>query len=126
VNLQTVEIRALVPARDVGLSRRFDQALGFEIPWHDDDPACVRLGDGSFLLQRLRVEAHSAHVVMHLLVENADDWHADVTALDLPARFGGCVGDLKDQPWLMCEFPVWDPTGVLWLLAHKLSKPELS
>jgi hypothetical protein len=125
VNLQPVEIKAFVPARDFGLSRRFYQALGFGIPWHDDDLAYVKLGDCSFLLQRFHVEAHSANFVMHLLVENADDWHTHVTALDLPAQFGARVGDLKDQPWLVREFPLWDPTGVLWLVAHNLSKPEL-
>jgi uncharacterized glyoxalase superfamily protein PhnB len=59
---------------------------------------------------------------MHLLVESADDWHHVVTEQDIAGRFGVKVGELKDQPWAMREFALWDPTGVLWLVAHNLPK----
>lgn len=121
MNLKTVEIKAFVPARDFAQAKAFYQALGATIAWSDDELAYCHIGDCSFLLQNFHVDAHSANFVMHLLVHSADDWHAHVSGLDLPARFPGArVGELKNQPWRMREFPIWDPTGVLWLVVHNL------
>lgn len=122
MNLKPVEIKAFVPARDFSLCLDFYRALGFTVAWHDDDLAYLHLGDCSFLLQNFHVAEHSANFVMHLLVENADDWWAHVQTLDLERRFGARVGPLKDQPWGMREFALHDPTGVLWLVAHNLPR----
>ena len=46
-NLDTVEIKAFVPAKDFELSKRFYQALGFRMPWCDDDLAYLHCGDCS-------------------------------------------------------------------------------
>ena len=70
MNLNTVEIKAFVPARDFELSQRFYQAVGFERRFADDDLAYFCAGDCSFLLQRFHVEDHTRNFVMHLLVEN--------------------------------------------------------
>jgi len=51
-----------------------------------------------FLLQALFVEPHDHNVMMHLLVENLDDWYADVRASGVIERF-----------------------GVMWRVAHDLS-----
>ena len=126
MNLEPVEIKAFVPANDFARSKAFYQALGFTMPWSDDDLAYLHLGECSFLLQNFHVPDHSSNFVMHLLVENADDWHRHVSALDLPVRFGARVGELKDQPWAMREFALWDPTGVLWLVAHNLPSEAAS
>ena len=123
MNLQPVEIKAFVPARDWAASQRFDQALGFTMPWSDNDLACVHLGHTSLLLQRFHVADHSSTFAMHLLAENADDWQQHVSGLDLHGRFGVRVGPLKDQPWAMREFALHDPTGVPWLVAHNLPRP---
>lgn len=120
MNLKPVEIKAFVPARDFARSKAFYQALGFTMAWSDDDLAYLHLGECSFLLQNFHVPEHSGNFVMHLLVEDADEWHRHASGLDLPARFGARVGELKDQPWAMREFALWDPTGVLWLVAHHL------
>lgn len=123
VNLQAVEIKAFVPARDFDLSLRFYQALGFLLRWQDDDLAYLQLGPCSFLLQRFHVEAHSQNFVMHLLVDNADDWHRHLVEQDVAGRFDVTLGELKDQPWAMREFSIIDPSGVLWLVAHNLPRP---
>ena len=39
MNLAAVEIKAFVPASDLGLSMQFYRDLGFEIPWSSDDLA---------------------------------------------------------------------------------------
>ena len=69
-NLDTVEIKAFVPAKDFELSKRFYQALGFRMPWCDDDLAYLHCGDCSFLLQNFHVPEHTANFQMHLLVQD--------------------------------------------------------
>lgn len=123
MNLNTVEIKAFVPARDFALSQRFYEAMGFRIAFADDDIAYLHAGDCSFLLQNVDVEAPARQVMMHLLVEDADAWHARLAAADLPGRFPGTRVDApQDQPWAMRDFVVVDPSGVLWRIAHNLPK----
>ncbi len=122
MNLNTVEIKAFVPARDFELSQRFYQAVGFERRFADDDLAYFCAGDCSFLLQRFHVEDHTRNFVMHLLVENVDDWHRHVVEQDIAGRFGVKVGEPTNQPWAMRDFALFDPSGVLWLVAQNLPR----
>jgi uncharacterized glyoxalase superfamily protein PhnB len=123
MNLNTVEIKAFVPALDFALSKRFYEAMGFRIAFSDDDIAYLHAGDCSFLLQNFHVDALAQHFMMHLLVEDADAWHARLAEADLPGRFPGTrVDALQDQPWAMRDFTVVDPSGVLWRIAHNLPK----
>lgn len=39
MNLETVEVKAFVPARDMDLSLRLYRGLGFSVPWSSDDLA---------------------------------------------------------------------------------------
>lgn len=116
--LATVEIKAFVPARDFELSKNFYAALGFEIPWSDEHLAYVHFGNTSFLLQSFYVEDHCKNFVMHLLVENVDEWWRHVQAKNIATEFSVKVGELKDQPWGMREFIIIDPSGVLWHVAQ--------
>ncbi|MEP6900057.1 MAG: VOC family protein [Rhodanobacter sp.] len=120
MNLAAVEIKAFVPARDLNVSKAFYIALGFEVPWSSDDLAYVRYGDTSFLLQQFFVPDHAGNFIMHLLVENADDWHAHVSAAGVVEKFGVRVGTLQDQPWQMRDFTLTDPAGVLWRIAQNI------
>ena len=93
-NLDTVEIKAFVPAKDFELSKRFYQALGFTMPFSDDDLAYLHCGECSFLLQNFHVPEHTANFQMHLLVQDVDAWHAHVINERLAERFGvPWVGD---------------------------------
>lgn len=120
MNLSTVEIKAFVPAHDFEVSKQFYLAVGFTMPWSDDELAYFHAGNASFLLQNFYVEAHAKNFQIHLLVENVDDWHAHVIQQDIAGRFGVKVGDLQDQPWAMREFALFDPSGVLWLIAQNI------
>lgn len=122
MNLNPVEIKAFVPARDFELSQRFYQALGFEQRFADADLAYFCRGDCSFLLQRFHVEDHTRNFVMHLLVENVDDWHRHVREQDIAGRFGVKIGEPTNQPWAMRDFALFDPSGVLWLVAQNLPR----
>jgi hypothetical protein len=118
--LDTVEIKAFVPARDFLLSMAFYQDLGFDIPWSSDELAYLRHGDTSFLLQNFHVEALANNFMMHLLVADVDAWWRHVQDSGVAGRYGIQVGPLRDQPWGMRDFTLFDPSGVLWRIAQNL------
>lgn len=120
MNLTTVESKPFVPARDFQASKAFYLALGFEIPWSSDALAYVRHGRASFLLQRFHVQAHAENFMMHLLVENADDWHAHAVASGVVERFDVRLDMPDDRPWGLRDFTLCDPSGVLWRIGHNI------
>ncbi|MGO4261595.1 VOC family protein [Lysobacter sp. TAB13] len=120
LNLRTVEAKAFVPARDFELSKRFYTAIGFSIPWSSDDLAYVHHGNCSFLLQQFYLAQHAQNFQMHLLVENADDWWRHLAEQNIAQTFGVDIGALEDRPWMIRDFTLVDPTGVLWRIGHNL------
>lgn len=120
MNLAAVEIKAFVPATDFELSKQFYLALGFEVPWSSEDLAYVRYGNTSFLLQAFNYPEFVKNFQMHLLVENVNDWHSQVLASGVVGRFGVRVDAPQDQPWGMRDFPLFDPSGVLWRVAQNI------
>jgi catechol 2,3-dioxygenase-like lactoylglutathione lyase family enzyme len=124
VSLATVEIKAFVPALDLERSKAFYLALGFEIPWSSEDLAYVRFGCTSFLLQAFNHPRFVSDFQMHLLVENVADWYAHVLASGIVERFGVRVEAPQDQLWAMRDFPLFDPSGVLWRVAQNGENPH--
>jgi catechol 2,3-dioxygenase-like lactoylglutathione lyase family enzyme len=122
VNLAAVEIKAFGPALDMTRSLDFYRALGFEVPWSSEDLAYVRHGETSFLLQRFPHLKFAQNFQMHLLVENVDDWYAQVLASGVVERFATRLEAPRDQPWAMRDFPLFDPAGVLWRIAQNLPR----
>lgn len=120
MTLAAVEIKAFVPAADFERSKRFYEALGFEVPWSSEDLAYVRHGATSFLLQAFDQPEFIKNFQMHLLVENVDAWHAHVRSLGLADRFGVAIGEPEDRPWGMRDFTLFDPGGVLWRIAQNI------
>lgn len=118
MNLTAAEIKAFVPTRDLALSLRFYEALGFEMASRMDDMAYMRHGATSFLLQLFDAAHFSTNFMMHFLVENVDDWHAFVLEKGIAEEFGAQVGPLVDQPWRMRDFKLTDPFGVQWIIAQ--------
>ena len=120
MNLRVVEIKAFVPAKDMAASLEFYRALGFQVPWESPDLACVHHGECSFLLQKFQAPGHAENFMMHLLVENADDWHAHVLASGMVEKYGLRVDAPEDRPWRLRDFPMVDPGGVLWRVGHNI------
>ena len=117
-NLATVEIKAFVPARDFALAMEFYQALGFTRASNFDGIAFFHCGESSFLLQDFYVREHAENCQMHLLVEDVEAWYA--RAKPVAERFQVRIGEPADQPWLMRDFTLFDPSGVLWRIAQNL------
>ncbi|EJO2021696.1 VOC family protein [Vibrio vulnificus] len=117
-NLNTLEIKSFVPAKDFEVSKRFYQTMGFEMASEFDGIAYFKSGSFSFLLQNFYEPAHSNNFMMHLLVEDAQSWYTHVLKLNLDKEFGVKVTELIEQPWGMLEFCLIDPSGVLWRVAE--------
>ena len=124
MNLAAVEIKAFVPARDLAESKAFYTALGFEVPWSDEGLAYVRHGATSFLLQQFYVAEHAGNFMMHMLVENVDDWHRHVVASAVVQRFGVRLEEPADRPWAIRDFVMTDPAGVLWRIGQNIPRRE--
>ena len=117
-NLNAVEIKAFLPARDFELSQRFYLDLGFLMPSCDGDIAYLHYGECSFLLQNFYVKELVDNLMMHLLVEDVDAWWEMVRTKEIAERYGVKVGALENQPWHMRDFVLFDPSGILWRIAQ--------
>ena len=121
-NLDIVEIKAFIPARNFALSKRFYEAIGFTMASSTDDVAYFHRGEASFLLQNFYVEQHANNFVMHLLVKNVDDWREHMRTQRIAEEFGVQIGEPEDRPWAMRDFTMTDPSGVLWRIAQNIPR----
>lgn len=120
MTLETVEIKAFVPAKDFALSKRFYADLGFTIPWSDDTLAYLHAGNSSFLLQNFYQPDLAGNFMMHMLVKDVDAWWAHVQQAGLAERYGVRATPPQDQPWRIRDFTIVDPSGVLWRIGQNI------
>ncbi|MFO1064864.1 MAG: hypothetical protein U0892_13445 [Pirellulales bacterium] len=112
-------VRPFLPTKDFDLSKRFYEALGFELTL-DSEVAIFRAAGGGFILQRYYHEEWAGNSMMQLMVDDLDAWWTHVESLDLPNRFG--VTPPKPpamQPWGLRVAYMVDPAGVLWHIAQR-------
>lgn len=119
--MDAIEIKAFVPARDFELSKRFYEDLGFTVTWSSDDMAELRAGSSSFLLQRFYVKEHAENFMMHMMVQNVDEWWAHIEKVQLASRYGVRAEPPEDRPWGIRDFILNDPTAVLWRIGQDIS-----
>ena len=117
-NLTSIEARAMVPTSDFEKSKRFYQAIGFTLEWASEDLASFRNGPSAFLLQKFHVPDHTNNFVMSLLVEDVDAWWGHVSSA--AREFGITVERPTDKPWGLRDFPLIDPSGVLWRIGQRI------
>ncbi len=111
--------RPFMPAKDLGLSKRFYEALGFEKVL-DGEVVIFNAGSGGFILQNHWVKEWAENFMMQLMVDDLDAWWAHVEAADLPAKFGVQAPRAPAiQPWGLRIAYVFDPSGVLWHVAQR-------
>lgn len=118
MNLETIEIKAFVPAKDLPESLAFYKALGFEATMASDDLAYVSHGKTAFLLSHFYNPEHANNFVMHMLVANAEDWYRNVMKAVVVGNFSVRTSPPEDRPWGIRDFTLIDPTGVLWRIGH--------
>jgi catechol 2,3-dioxygenase-like lactoylglutathione lyase family enzyme len=113
------EVRPFVPAKDFDKSRAFYRALGFAED-HDKDVAIFKAGKSTFILQRHYQKDWAENFMMHMMVDDLDQWWAHVSSLDLPGKFGVDPPKAPEmQSWGLRVAYVYDPSGVLWHIAQR-------
>ena len=117
-NLETIELKAFVPAKDFELSKRFYADLGFQIPWSSEDLAYLHCGNCTFLLQKFYVQELAENFMMHLSVQNVDDWREHVREQQITEKYNVKVTEPEQRPWRMRDFILIDHSGVLWRIAE--------
>jgi hypothetical protein len=118
--MDTVEIKAFVPAKDFELCKRFYQDLRFTLAWSSEDLAYLHAGASSFLLQNFYVQQHAENFMMHMLVDDVEAWWSHVQKQDLAARYNVRAAPPEDRPWGIRDFTLVDPTGVLWRIGQTI------
>jgi catechol 2,3-dioxygenase-like lactoylglutathione lyase family enzyme len=116
--LRITEIKAFVPAKNFELSKQFYKDLGFTLASDGNGVAYFHFEHVSFLLQDFCADSLAENFMMHILVENVNDWWEHVQASGVAAKYRVRVTDLEDQPWRMRDFCVFDPSGVLWRIGQ--------
>ena len=119
-DLESVEIKAFVPAKDFELSKQFYQDLGFTLASDDEGCTYFRHGNCSFLLQDFYVLEHADNFMMHILVKDIEKWHAQVVASGVAEKYGVKVTEVTEVPWGMLDFMVVDPSSVLWRFGQNI------
>ena len=111
--------RPFLPAKEFETSLRFYEAIGFHTYRLGDTLAEMSLGTHAFLLQGYYVKEWAENTVMHVLVNDVDDWWRHFDSLDLANRFGVTPpAPPKAEPWGLTVTYVFDPSGVLWHFAE--------
>ena len=110
-------LRAMVPARDFGISTRFYIELGFQLRPLTDRLVEMQLGVFSFILQDYYVREWADNFVVHVTVSDVGAWWDHIVSLDLPTRYGVKIEPPESQDWAVVT-GVTDPSGVLWRFAE--------
>jgi len=118
--MNTIEIKAFVPSKDYERSKRFYQDLGFELASDTNGIAYFKSCNSSFLLQDFYEEKHAKNFVMHLLVEDIQQFHLRLKNSTIEEKYKTQISDIEKQPWGMHDFIVIDPSGVLWRIAQNI------
>lgn len=117
-SLNTIELKAFVPAKDFELSKQFYQDIGFTLASDTDGIAYFHHDNVSFLLQNFYRKELAENFMMHLLVENVDAWWEKIQEGKVGEKYGVKVLPPEQRPWRMRDFVLIDPSGVLWRIAE--------
>jgi len=119
-NLNTLEIKAFIPAKNFELSKNFYSDLGFTMASEGGGVAYFHKDNCSFLLQDFYEKIYAENFMMHLLVEDVAAWHKEVEASGVIEKYNVKVSEIIEQPWRMLDFVINDPSGVLWRIGQNI------
>ena len=119
-NLESVEIKAFIPAKDYDLSKKFYQDLGFLMKSDTEGIAYFCHNNCSFLLQDYYTKEYANNFLMHLLVKNVDAWWEHINNIGIIEKYGVKMSSPEIQPWKMKDFTLLDPSGVCWRFGENI------
>ena len=71
------------------------------------------------------VKEHAENFMMHLMVENADEWWEHIQSLGLAEKYSLSMAKPPTlQPWGLRVLYLTDPTGVLWHIADRRTSSD--
>lgn len=117
-NLQIKELKTFVPSKDFYLSLRFYNEIGFATVWKTDQLALLAIDDFKFLLQRFYVKDFVENFMMHLLVDNADEWWKKLNIIASSEKYNMHLTTPENRDWGFRDFTFSDPSGVLWRVGN--------
>lgn len=120
MTLETIEIKAFVPAQDFELSKRFYTDLGFALASSSNGVAYLKAGECAFLLQDFYEKTLAENFMMHLMVADVDAWWRHVESTGMVQRYGVRAAAPEDRPWRIRDFVITDPSGVLWRIGQNI------
>ena len=115
-----LDLKTFVPAKEYSVAKQFYLDMGFTQLWGNEQTTEFQVGDFRFLLQNYYVEHHAANFMMHLMVEDADDWWKRINDAKLVEKYPGVMAKPPTlQPWGLRVVFLTDPSGVLWHIADR-------
>ena len=111
-------IEAFVPSgKDFKSSRQLFLELGFVINWETSDLVGFESNGGKFILQKNDSKEFAENFMMSVKVADLDEFWREVSALELPEKFGVKLDAPKNYPWGR-EVNLIDIAGVCWHFAE--------
>jgi catechol 2,3-dioxygenase-like lactoylglutathione lyase family enzyme len=106
------QLKIYTPAKDFVESKRFYQALGFELTEAWGGSVDCKLGNAEFRLQNYYAKEWAENFMMQFWVDDVDAWHEHAKSMIESGKFNAGVKapETVDGSKL---FHVWDPCGVL-------------
>ncbi len=113
-DLNVLDVRPLLPARDLAASRDFYVALGWTLEWEDTELALLTLGSYSLYLRRCDGELPFEDQMLFVQVENARAWHSLAASILPSNRFPGArLHSSRTDTYGTLSVLLEDPSGVL-------------
>lgn len=116
-----VEFKPFIPSNDYKESKDFYEYIGFKINWESAEVCEVDTQFGSkFLLLPNNHGDASENLMLHFLVNSAQEWYEHFDSLKISDKFKGTkVSKPELMPWGLIVTYVWDPAGVLLHFAEQ-------
>ncbi|NRA69122.1 MAG: glyoxalase [Pseudobacteriovorax sp.] len=117
--MKCLDLKCFVPAKNHSHSKKFYKSLGFKENWSAGNLSEFAIGDFRFLLQDFYDEALAKNMMLHLLVDSAQEFYDDFAdKVDFSQYPGASIEPPEMQPWGMRVAYMRDPSGVLWHIAE--------
>ncbi|RYG09751.1 MAG: glyoxalase [Chitinophagaceae bacterium] len=111
---KALSLRPFIGAKDFALSRNFYRELGFKETVLSHDMCVFETGSIAFYLQAYYSKDWVENTMLFLEVDDVDRYYAELSALNLPARYENVkLSPIRDDYWGR-ECFLHDPSGILW------------
>ena len=115
------DFKPFVPSNDYEVSKAFYKCMGFTVNWDNGEVCEIDTNFGyRFLLLPNNHNNYAHSLMLHFMVNSAQEWYDHFEAVKLAEKFEGtkiAPPDLK--PWGLLITHVWDPAGVLLHFAER-------